>query len=530
MSAETELIFQDLPSDFDPLGLMQTCPELYVDSGASISYNFHHFTIQEYLAAYYISQQSRDEQVAFMRECIKNEKLEVVGRFLAGLCELGQDLWEVVRQWFLGEDEDLPPGFIFHFAPYAKLHILHWLFESQDRSVLTSIIGSNSVCFSDDVGVLPFDLYILGYCIAQSSCGWKLELRHCELESVKTFLNVLHLQQDQFQLPSEGHIKQMVFLSSDPKALHLLVTNIPQMSVFRSLTHLSLLGKGLCFKICDHLCEHTDLLRQLLHLNLNFSRIGRGDAVNLITSLTKFSNVRKLGLHGHDIFLWAFSGIGFEDCKALSELLTSSKYIEVLDIENNSLSPDSIQLIIDGLSQSTSLEKLLVGNSHFSSENVLSLASVLRVNTRLKELDMKHCNIQSSDSVHLAEALNENIATQLQSLRLSHNPIGSEGAAAFADMLATNKSLTSLNMDHCSIKGEGALALAKMLKKNQCLKLLLLTDGSVGAEGALILIESLQWNTTLVELHLSDECKPPSFPTLDAALQKRVKFRLDVVS
>ena len=31
--AETELIFQDLPSDFDPLGLMQTCPELYVDRG-----------------------------------------------------------------------------------------------------------------------------------------------------------------------------------------------------------------------------------------------------------------------------------------------------------------------------------------------------------------------------------------------------------------------------------------------------------------------------------------------------------------
>jgi len=99
MSAETELIFQDLPSDFDPLGLMQTCPELYVDSGASISYNFHHFTIQEYLAAYYISQQSRDEQVAFMEEHIEDEKLEVVVRFLAGfsLSELGQDLWDVVR-------------------------------------------------------------------------------------------------------------------------------------------------------------------------------------------------------------------------------------------------------------------------------------------------------------------------------------------------------------------------------------------------------------------------------------------------
>ena len=68
MSAETELIFQDIPNDFDSLGLMQTCPELYVDRGASVSYNFLHLTLQEYLAAYHISQQSRDEQVAFMQE------------------------------------------------------------------------------------------------------------------------------------------------------------------------------------------------------------------------------------------------------------------------------------------------------------------------------------------------------------------------------------------------------------------------------------------------------------------------------
>ena len=46
--------------------------------------------------------------------------------------------------------------------------------------------------------------------------------------------------------------------------------------------------------------------------------------MNLITSLTKFSTIRELHLFG--------TGIDFEDCKALSELLTTSKYIKVLDI------------------------------------------------------------------------------------------------------------------------------------------------------------------------------------------------------
>jgi len=514
--AETELIFQDLPSDFDPLGLMQTCPELYVDSGAFLSYNFLHLTIQEYLAAYYISQQSRDEQVAFMEEHIENMKLEVVLRFLAGfsLSELGQDLWDVVQKF---ANRDLPVWSLlkeFGETKCVRLQILHWLFESQHLSAITEILGSGSVSFRHDfTASLPFDSYVLGYCITHSTCDWKLDLRCCELESVETFLNSLNLQQDQLL---KGQIKQMVFWKSDPAALHLFVANIPQILVFRNLTHLSLVYSQLTSTICEIFCEHKDLLQYLLHLNLGCNPIGRGGAVDLITSLTKFSTFRELELSD--------TGIGFEDCKALSELLASSKCIEVLDIGTNSLSPESIQLVIDGVSCNTSLEKLLVGNSSFSSENVHSLESVLRINIRLKELHIEHCKIQSTDSVHLAKALEENTTTQLQTLWLSGNLIGLEGAVAFAHMLATNESLATLVMDGCNIEEKGALAFSSILKTNQCLKTLWLIDISVGVEGVLSLIESLQKNTALGKLMLSRDCKPPSSSTLDKVLQECVEF------
>ena len=52
------------------------------------------------------------------------------------------------------------------------------------------------------------------------------------------------------------------------------------------------------------------------------------------------------------------TNIGFEDCKALSELLASSKYMEVYDRQDDEFSCDSVQLIVDGLSHNTSLEKL----------------------------------------------------------------------------------------------------------------------------------------------------------------------------
>ena len=146
----------------------------------------------------------------------------------------------------------------------------------------------------------PLDLYVLGYSITHSSCDWKLVLLGCNLESFETFLNILNLQQDQFLLPTNGQIKQMVLWWTDPAAHahHLLVTNIPQMSVFHKLTHLSMCCINLTSELCNHLCEHTDLLQDLLYLDLYSNPIGRGGAVNLITFLTKYSNstVRELNL------------------------------------------------------------------------------------------------------------------------------------------------------------------------------------------------------------------------------------------
>ena len=496
--AKTELIFQDLPSDFDTLGLMQSCPEMYVDRGASVSYNFLHLTVQEYLAAYHISQQSRDEQVAFMREHIESENLEVVVRFLAVLTELGRNLWDVVREFACDDEHNI------------TLEILHLLFESQDSSAATSVLGSDCVRFyhnDGDNALDPFDWYILGHCITNFSCDWKLKLHDCELESVKLFLRALNLQQGQCQL--RGKIKEM-WLSCldenddesdepDPAIAHLLVDNMPQLSVFHNMTHLDLSLCSLTSETCNLLSKCN--LQHLEYLNLGYNyNIDEGGAVNLITSLTKFSTIRELNL--------TFTCIGFEDYKALSELLASSKCIKVLVIcdevglDEFKLSSDSVQLIVDGLSHNTSLEKLYMSSSNFSSENVLHLALVLRVNARLKVLNIMECNIQSSDSVHLAKALEENTTTQLQTLGLHFNPIGSEGSVAFADMLATNKSLTELNMSKCSIQGEGAVCLAKALEKNSTLKKFGINHNPIGSEGAVAFAGMLATNKSLAELNM----------------------------
>ena len=50
------------------LGLMQRVQELYADEGTAVSYNFLHLTVQEYLAAFHLSQQPVEKQIEHFRE------------------------------------------------------------------------------------------------------------------------------------------------------------------------------------------------------------------------------------------------------------------------------------------------------------------------------------------------------------------------------------------------------------------------------------------------------------------------------
>ena len=108
--------------------------------------------------------------------------------------------------------------------------------------MITSVITSDYVCFSQECcSALPFDLYILGYYITHSSCDWKLGLSNCKLDSMKSFLRALQFQCDQWLLSSARKIKGILMCWSDPAAVHLLVENMSQMSVFHSMTHLGLI-------------------------------------------------------------------------------------------------------------------------------------------------------------------------------------------------------------------------------------------------------------------------------------------------
>ena len=459
-----KVIFSDLPEEFEILGLMQCVPELYADEGSAVSYNFLHLTVQEYLAAFHLSQQPVEKQIEHYQEYITGGNKQMTSRF------------QMVLRFLSG---------VRKFSGYAKemlntlcekitFDTLHWMFEAQDNNVFAELLGLSDFELSVrwDV-VTPFDCFVLGYCVSHSNCFWMIDLWDCHIGDEGVEMLVRGAVEEETNCT--GGISEMMLSMNDITSegvKHLL--KFPR-KLMSNLGTLNLLSNNLNSESCvtlSHLIPHMPHLKEL---DLSYSFIiGPGGTVRLIRSLTAQNSLEKLNL--------IYTGIGVEDCRALSELLSSSTSLKDLNVGYD-LPPEGVELIISGLLHNTTLKQLHVSNAHLSPQSTISLAAVMTTNHTLVDVTLMRCNIDSDGACRLASALCAN--DTLQVLNISDNPIGVKGAAAFAEVLLTNKSL----------------------------KQLYLRDDSIGDEGTQRLIESLTHISPLEKLCLPKKYKPSILTT-----------------
>ena len=175
---DEQIIFSELPDGFETLGLMQCVPELYVDQGAVVSYNFLHLTLQEFLAAYHVSLMPGDIQMEHFFKAVDSMMME----FTAGLTKLEFTEDEVAQfSRFLNNGEVRHPS------------LFYWLFEAQNANLLQTISNNSEIIkfnsSSSDIGSRgPFDFYMLGYCVSHSNCKWDINMEEVGYEEARLFV------------------------------------------------------------------------------------------------------------------------------------------------------------------------------------------------------------------------------------------------------------------------------------------------------------------------------------------------------
>ena len=415
-----EVIFRNVSPYFVHFGFLDSVSALY--GGGQVSYNFLHLTIQEFLAAYHISQLHGDGLKVFEQYQWMND-WNVVFRFVAGLTKF---------EHFQG---NLKPV---NKEDTVKLDIrdIQCLFEAQDSTYFYSAPAPKYFEVSLDYWS-PLDEYALGYCISNiaTRMTWKVNFDGRELDlprSIEYFtkpfmisnspsvgvIEKLSLQSVQPQLCELKHLplqeirvlelSYCEFTNTDLLHLSELITNMPSLEELDlSWNEFTLQDDGL-LKVLQQL-SHSNVT--ILYVNSTefyklFQSNSTHDYLSALRSLINPLLGSLLKLSTEDDHPKEIGDGTFESLLFPSSLTTvTSNYVDVKDNTctlhvTPRLSPDLATKIVKHITY----QRLILDNGYAHNEKtqeqyhiMSAIADVLQENTTLQTVDFRvhNCSTQS---------------------------------------------------------------------------------------------------------------------------------------
>ena len=314
------------------------------------------------------------------------------------------------------------------------------------------------------------------------------------------------------------------------------VDNLQHLKCSRGIDYISstsaqLLGDSL--RTCKLLCSvslHGDIYGMSVHsilleavkycnnlrsLDMSYCSIGSDGVTSLYCDHKSWVNLHTLNL--------SHNKIGSDGAQGLSKMLVHCKNLRYLDLSSNGLGDNGCLSLAEGLQNHTRLLELKLGGNNITTEGIAAVIPVIKQN-HLQHLDLSKCGIGSDALVDVM------CADTLQTLELSENSLGLDGARILSDGLQRCKQLVELDisynnigssgmsylvegLQHCinlqvlnlrrnSITLDGIAAITVIMKRCRYLQKLDLGWNSIGVDGAAVLVGGWQ-HKSMVTLDLS---------------------------
>ena len=508
--SQQTIVFSSLPAGVSTLGLLQTVPQVYDEGEGQVSYNFLHYTVQEYLASLHLSHLPPHQLMTITNDkCLRMVETEygesyyeatqfkTTFQFLAGITKL----------------EPFPVDFLSDLLRKDEAIMYRWLYESQNQSLLTGILGSAERELSLFYSATVTDYFAAGYCLAHSNCTWNIDLRSVD-DMTMEFLS----KGCNHQIPETGISSQLVSadfrqgpITAEGVGHFLTIPN----SLLQHIQCVNLFDNNLDRRVCELLAEGVQRMPSLETLNLSVNPdIGSGGAVQLMSSLD-WSKLRELDMTG--------TGISDPDFECLARYIHSTTSLEKLTIGENEISVESIGSLCRALSANSSMRILDMSWCHLTTSHCVCLGQLLRqpIHCQIEKLDLSFCELTSDGVGEVMGGLSHNHS--LRELILNDNQIGS---VAVVTMLKTNSSLERLNIRGCGIGSSGGVELGAALERNKTLRELDLSGNALGDDGVRGLSAGLENNSSLEVLWLDNSLGEEGVSLLRNLERKRPHLKI----
>ena len=466
------------PGALNGFGLLQAVQHYSTKgAGTTVSFNFLHLTMQEFLASWYISHCTTEQQVELLQQSFINtqsyddvSKWDEIDNSIARMWQMYVGIVGVNCDAWIQFTTKCNLSLSGIKDPLKYLYYFQCLLEgrSKDVHLITSPFKNNTIQIVSGL-LLPYHIALLCSFLSNSTEKWK-SFNFCG-----NYMGDVGIKLLSDFLLSYGNI--LVDVCTLDLSFNGLTPN--------SATAISNIIQG----------------NTLQKLDLSCNELG-DRTVGEISQVLKVNSTLKT-------LILSLNDIRVEGAKLLATALCHNHTLEHLYIDNNAIMDDGVIAVsqcfkISGSNnaRSTCIKSLDLSVNSISPHSNTAITAIIQEGG-LVSLSLSSNNLGESGAYEISKALQVNLT--LKQLYLSNNAIGANGALSLAVALRHNHTLEQLHIKYNEIQDDGVIAISESLKTNRTLKYLNISHNSITENGAIELVTVLKYNTVIEMLTIEEK-------------------------
>ena len=471
-----------IPGAFNGFGLLQVVQHLpgEMSAGTTASFNYLHFTMQEYLAAFHVFNAiPHDQQLSLMNETFWDSTYSFMWIMYVGISGVTS---RTFVQFLYNEAQPEVNVMKLTLSTDIKsdklkcLYLFQCFMEAKSEEVpeeVSSIFHNDEINFYG-VQLLPYHISSLVLYISKYSMPLQtLNLRNCHIGDIG--MSILE---------------------------HFFIANPEKGS---NMKHVDLFGNNsvLLWNVYCAIFGQQNLKE------LNWSSLGEVNIDEIVTVMENNMIVQSLNLSDNH-----FKN---DDAKKLAKILSNNKVLQKFDFSSNDISAVGATSISESLQYNFKLHSLKI-----------SWSNNFFIDTDYSTISFVQKSLNDEDVHIVANILCSSKTTT--KLDLSQNRISNNGVESLRKCIKNNKSIVELNISRNRISNNGLRTIAISLQGNHTLQKLDISYNNISNDGAIAIAECLKNNNTLQVLNMSYNLVSSGFVNIGKALQENTALQVIDIS